>query len=44
MQSGQAIGGVVSIVLVVWYAFWRVGFVRELARRAGLSRHRGTKV
>ncbi|MGE5245514.1 MAG: hypothetical protein ACM3SQ_14915 [Betaproteobacteria bacterium] len=30
------IGGAVSVVLVVWYVFWRVGFVRELMRRAGL--------
>jgi hypothetical protein len=43
MQAGQTIGGVVSVALVVWYVFWRVGFVRELARRAGLSRHRETK-
>src|SRR5262245_64706275 len=32
------IGGAVSVVLVVGYLFWRVGFVRELMRRAGLRR------
>src|SRR5262245_61953908 len=32
------IGGAVSVVLVVGYVFWRVGFVRELMRRAGLRR------
>jgi hypothetical protein len=35
----QAIGGAVGVVLVVWYAFWRVGQVRELRRRAGFRRH-----
>jgi len=39
----QTVGGVVSVVLVVWYVFWRIGFVRELARRAGLWRHHETK-
>lgn len=39
----QTIGGVVSVVLVVWYVFWRIGFVRHLAQRAGLGRHRETK-
>jgi hypothetical protein len=39
----QTIGGVVSVVLVVWYVFWRIGFVHELARRAELRRHRETK-
>ena len=32
------IGGAVGVVLVVWYVFWRVGFVSELMRRAGLRR------
>ena len=41
-MSPQTLGGAVSVVLVVWYVLWRVGFVRELMRRAGLphrSRH-----
>ncbi len=37
-MSYETLGGAVGVVLVVWYVFWRVGFVRELARRAGLSR------
>jgi hypothetical protein len=36
----ETIGGVVGVVLVVWYVAWRVGFIRELARRAGLSHER----
>jgi len=36
------IGGVVSVVLVIWCVLWRVGFVRELMRRAGIGDH-GTK-
>jgi len=39
----QVIGGVVSVVLVVSYVFWRVGFVRELMRRAWIGRHHKTK-
>ena len=39
----QTIGGAASVVLVVWYVFWRVGFVRELARRSGIGHHRQTK-
>jgi len=37
------IGGVVSVVLVVWYVFWRVGFVGDLMRRAGIGRRHETK-
>jgi len=33
------LGGTVSVVLVIWYVLWRVGFVRELMRRAGISHH-----
>ena len=33
------LGGAVSVVVVVWYVLWRVGFVRELMRRAGIGHH-----
>ena len=39
----QTIGGAASVVLVVWYVLWRIGFVRDLARRAGIGRHHDTK-
>jgi hypothetical protein len=29
VMQPQTIGGTVGIVLVVWYVFWRVWFVRE---------------
>ena len=42
MQS-QTLGGAVGIILIIWYALWRVGLVREWMRRAGIGRHRETK-
>jgi hypothetical protein len=39
----ETIGGAASVVLVVWYVFWRVGLVREWMRRAGLTIRRDTK-
>jgi hypothetical protein len=37
------LGGAVSVVLVIWYVLWRVGFVRELMRRAGIGHRHETK-
>jgi hypothetical protein len=42
MQT-QTLGGVVGVVVLVWYVLWRVEFVRELTRRAGIGRGHKTK-
>ncbi len=37
------LSGAVSVILVVWYLLWRVGFVRELMRRGDIGHHHETK-